>query len=209
MSFGFDELKARLNTAEQWRADSSGQASDGLNHAAVLVLMTDEPDPRMTFIERSQSLRNHAGQIAFPGGGLEPEDSGPTAAALREANEEVGLDPSRVTVLGQLPVATIPVSSFDVTPVVGTWDGSEELVPHDSGEVASVFQVAISELVNPARRITAFHPAGYRGPAWQLGDLFLWGFTAQLLDHTLRIAGWERDWDTENTVRVPARFMRR
>ncbi len=197
-------LRGELQTPEGW----AGREPRGVHPAAVLMLFTTEPDPRLTFIQRAMTLRKHAGQVAFPGGGLEAGDAGPTAAALREANEEVGLDPARVQVMGRLPVSWIPVSRFDVTPVVGTWDGSQELIAVDPAEVRSVFQVPVSTLVDPALRVTARHPGGYLGPAWELGDLFLWGFTGHLVDLVLEVAGWEQEWDRERVVDVPARFRR-
>ena len=102
--------------------------------AAVLVLLTDAPDPDVVLIERAAGLRKHAGQIAFPGGAV---DAGETAeeAALREAWEEVGLDSGSVSVLGRLPAARIPVSAFHVHAVVAYWSGSGVLVPQEA-EVA-------------------------------------------------------------------------
>lgn len=199
------ELRGGVEPPEQWL----GREPRGVNPAAVLMLLTAEADPRVTFTQRAWTLRKHAGQIAFPGGVVEPDDAGPTAAALREAQEEVGLDPALVTVLGSMPVSWIPVSRFDVTPVVGVWDGSGELRAVDPAEVAAVFQVPVSTLADPAVRVTARHPGGYRGPAWQLGDRFLWGFTGHLVDLALSLAGWDREWDHDRVVDVPPRYLRR
>lgn len=208
MTFGFEvlrnELRRGVEIPQKWR----GRQPRGINEAAVLMLFTDEPDPCLTLIQRSGGLRKHAGQVAFPGGALEAEDPDAWAAALREANEEVGLDPDLVRIMGQLPVSWIPVSGFDVTPVVATWDGSQQLTARDPIEVAKVFQVPVSRLVDPGQRVTARHPGGYRGPAWQFGDLFLWGFTGQLVDLVLQLAGWAADWDKDRVVDVPPEFMR-
>lgn len=208
MTYDLSRLRAELRSGVEAPQGWTGREPRGVHSAAVLVLMTQEPDPRITFIQRALTLRKHAGQVAFPGGGLEAIDSGPTAAALREANEEVGLDPSRVTVLGRLPVSWIPVSGFDVTPIIGTWPGDRELGVVDPGEVASVFQVPVSRLVDPEVRVTARLPGGYRGPAWRLGDLFLWGFTGHLVDLLLNLAGWAEEWNSNRAVDVPPPFMR-
>lgn len=208
MTFHFDQLRRALRDGvdipQSWRR----QAPQGVRPAAVLMLFTDAPDPRLTFIERAHTLRSHAGQVAFPGGGMEPGDDGPTDAALREAHEEVGLDGSLVDVVGLLPAAWVPVSGYDVTPVVGRWDGSAPLHAADPAEVETVFDVPVSDLVDPARRVSGRHPRGYVGPAWQSGDMFIWGFTGHLVDLLLRTAGWEQSWNTDRVVDIPTRFMR-
>ena len=184
-----------------------GRAPDDARPAAVLILLTDELDPAVLFTERAGGLRAHAGQISFPGGGAETGET-PVATALREAREEVGLDAGLVTVLGQLPTAWVPASGYEVTPVVARWSEPLPLVPVDPGEVANVLQLRISQLSDPVNRVTATIPGGYRGPGFQLGDLFIWGMTAHLLDVTLRVAGWERSWDRDREVPVPGRFLR-
>lgn len=208
MTYDFSELAANLREGVDAPADWAERAPQGVRSAAVLLLFTDAPDPRLTFIERASTLRSHAGQVAFPGGGREERDASLMAAALREAQEEVALDPELVRVLGQLPVAWVPKSRYDVTPFVGTWDGSKPLRAADPAEVEWVFDVPVSELVDPANRVSCSHPMGYLGPAWVLGDMFIWGFTGHLLDLTLQLAGWEHEWDRERTVEIPARFMR-
>ncbi len=172
------------------------------------MLFTDEADPSVTVIERATSLRTHAGQIALPGGAMEVGDATIVDAALREAEEEVGLQPSRVQVLGELPVAWVPASNYDVTPVVGIWDGGQELWPADPGEVSAVHSLRVSALADPSVRVLGQHPSGYRGPAFAMGELFIWGFTAHLLDESLDLAGWSRPWDRSHVQQVPARFLR-
>lgn len=184
-----------------------GRAPDDARRAAVLILLTDEPDPAVLFTERAGGLRSHAGQISFPGGGADIGET-PVATALREAREEVGLDAGLVTILGRLPTAWVPVSGYEVTPVIAQWSEQQPLAPVDPGEVANVLQLRISQLSDPANRVTATVPGGYRGPGFQLGDLFIWGMTAHLLDVILRIAGWERSWDQGREVPVPGRFLR-
>ena len=189
--------------------DSSGiRRPRGGRRAGVLMLFTDESDPRVTVIERATTLRRHAGQVAFPGGAMEPSDRSTTEAALREANEEVGLDPGLVQVLGELPVAWVPASNYDVTPVMGVWDGSMDLWPADPAEVGAVHSLPMSGLADPDARVRGRHPGGYVGPAFVAGELFIWGFTAHLLDEALDLAGWARPWDRSRLVDVPERFLR-
>lgn len=188
--------------------DSSGiRRPRGGRRAGVLILFTDEPDPLVTVIERATTLRRHAGQVAFPGGAMEPDDGTVVDAALREAEEEVGLDRSLVQVLGELPVAFVPASNYDVTPVIGVWDAGRELWPADPAEVGAVHSLRVSALVDPAVRVRGQHPSGYRGPAFAVGELFIWGFTAHLLDESLDLAGWARPWDASRIQQVPARFL--
>ena len=189
--------------------DSSGiRRPRGGRRAGVLMLLTDEAEPCVTVIERATTLRRHAGQVAFPGGGMEDVDATVTDAALREAQEEVGLEPSLVRVLGALPVAWVPASNYDVTPVVGLWDGSMDLWPADLREVGAVHSLRMVDLAEPDVRMRGRHPGGYTGPAFSMGELFIWGFTAHLLDEALDLAGWARPWDATRIVEVPGRFLR-
>ena len=169
---------------------------DGGRHAAVLALFgEDERGPELLLIERAATMRSHAGQAAFPGGAQDPEDSGPVAAALREAEEEVGLDPSSVQVLGQLPDLFLPPSGFVVTPVLGWWHAPHDVRVVDEAEVASVHRVRVADLVDPANRLTLTHPSGWVGPAFEVEDLLVWGFTAGVVDRLLHFGGWEQPWD--------------
>lgn len=130
--------------------------------AAVLALFWPTPEgPRVLLTERSPQLAKHPGQISFPGGGAEAGDSGPVGTALREAQEETGLDPSRVTVIGTLPVAPILVSGFVVTPVVAVAEDPGVLAPQ-TGEVSRVLKIPVPHLVEPEHRHTAV--VVHRGP---------------------------------------------
>ncbi|MBM9505756.1 NUDIX hydrolase [Actinacidiphila acididurans] len=161
--------------------------------------------PDLLLIERSAALRSHAGQPSFPGGALDPEDgdpdgAGPLRAALREAQEETGLDPSGVQIFGVLPRLYIPVSSFVVTPVLGWWREPSPVGVVDPAETARVFRVPIADLTDPANRATLVHPSGFRGPAFLVEGALVWGFTAGLIDKIVHYAGWERPWDQDRTV---------
>jgi 8-oxo-dGTP pyrophosphatase MutT (NUDIX family) len=177
--------------------------------SAVLVLFGEGPEgPDLLLIERAATLRSHAGQPAFPGGAQDPEDDGPIAAALREAQEEVGLDPSTVEVLGILPALWLPPSGFVVHPVVAWWREPHPVDVVDFGEVAAVVRVPITELTDPENRFRVVHPSGFTGPAFQVGGLMVWGFTAGLLAGILTLAGWDRPWDSSRTQELDPETVR-
>ncbi|MEE4544546.1 CoA pyrophosphatase [Streptomyces sp. V4-01] len=181
-------------------ADGAGR------RAAVLILFGEgEHGPDLLLMERSAALRSHAGQPSFPGGTLDPADGdpegdGPLRAALREAEEETGLDPAGVQVFAVLPRLYIPVTDFTVTPVLGWWRAPSPVRVVDPAETARVFRVPVADLTDPANRATLVHPSGFRGPAFQVGGALVWGFTAGLIDKIVHYAGWERPWDRDRTV---------
>jgi 8-oxo-dGTP pyrophosphatase MutT (NUDIX family) len=116
--------------------------------AAVLVPVTDRIDPGIILTQRHAALRSHAGQVAFPGGKVDPDDSSLEAAALREAQEEIGLDPAAVEIVGMLePYRT--GSGFLITAVIGVVPPDLPLVPHEI-EVEAIFEVPIHVLFDPA-----------------------------------------------------------
>ncbi|MFF8643449.1 NUDIX hydrolase [Streptomyces sp. NPDC015345] len=174
--------------------------------SAVLVLFGEgERGPELLLMERAGSLRSHAGQPSFPGGSLDPEDGdprtdGPLHAALREAEEETGLDPGGVQLFAVLPRLFIPVSDFVVTPVLGWWREPSPVGVVDPNETARVFTVPVADLTDPANRVTAIHPSGHRGPAFLVESALVWGFTAGVIDRILHFAGWERPWDRSKQV---------
>ena len=169
-------------------------ASEAHPHATA----PDNPD--LLFIQRSADLRLHAGQPAFPGGAIDAADDGPVAAALREAAEEVGVDPDGVEVVGTLPELFIPRTGFRVVPVLAWWREPCAVAPVDAAEVAAVERVSVSELADPKTRVTVRGPSGYLGPAFRVKGMLIWGFTAVLVDRLLALAGWERPWDTAKVI---------
>ena len=177
----------------------------GARAAAVLILFGEGPSgPDMLLTERAATLNKHAGEPAFPGGRIDPEDDGPVSAALREAWEEAGVEPSGVDVLCTLPDLYLSHSRHQVTPVAGWWREPSEVAPGHPGEVATVARVPIAELVDPANRLMARHPSGLRtGPAFRVRGMFVWGFTAELLTRVLDAGGWERPWDTGHVEDLP------
>jgi len=189
-------------------------ADGGGRPSAVLVLFGDGPSgPDLLLIQRSSTLRQHAGQPAFPGGSIDPEDGdpdgdGPVNAAVREAEEETGLEPSGVEVLGTLPDHFVWRTGFRVTPVVAWWRDPSDVRPGDPGEVASVARVPISDLADPANRASVRGPSGYVGPAFLVAGMVVWGFTAGILEALLDLGGWTRPWDRSRTVDLPGPYGR-
>lgn len=176
----------------------------GGRQSAVLILIGEDVEgPDVLLIERAHALRSHAGQPAFPGGSVDPGDDGPVGAALREAAEETGLDPSGVEVLGALPALFLPPSGFVVTPVLAWWRSPSPVAVRDPGEVAAVHRVPLAELLHPANRLRVQHPSGYVGAAFRVRGMLVWGFTAGLLDRLLRFAGWEQPWDPSRVDAAP------
>ena len=176
--------------------------ASGGRRSAVLVLFGDEAHgPDLLYIQRGEGLRRHPGQPAFPGGKIEPSDDGPIAAALREAEEETGLDPAGVDVLTPLPERFIARSEFRVVPVLGWWRTPSAVRPTDLGEVAAVERIAVADLADPANRLMMRFPSGHSGPAFRIGPMLIWGFTALLTDRLLALGGFERPWD-DSTIRA-------
>ena len=159
---------------------------DAEHRSAVLVLIGEQDDePDVLLIERAHDMRSHAGQPAFPGGRVDPGDVDAAATALREAEEETGLDPSGVEVVAVLPDLFIPPSGFVVTPVLGWWERPTPVFARDPAEVSSVHRVPIAELADPKRRCQVRHPSGFVGPAFEVRGLLVWGFTGGLVDRLI------------------------
>jgi 8-oxo-dGTP pyrophosphatase MutT (NUDIX family) len=184
----------------------------GFRESAVLVLFGPNPDGEesLLLIERAHGLRAHAGQVAFPGGRVDPEDEDVVAAALREAREEVDLNTSGVEIVGRLPSLYLPVSDYAVAPIIAWWRDPAPVTVGHPDEVAQVVSVPIAFLTEPDNRHTVVHSSGYRGPAWDLGgDLLLWGFTGGIIDKALELAGVARPWDSSRMLPLPPRFYGR
>jgi len=167
----------------------AGEAT--LMPAAVLMAVTDREEPGVLLTLRNAALRRHAGQVAFPGGRIDPEDDGPIAAALREAEEEIGLPVSAVEVIGAVePYRT--VTGFDVTPVIGVVPPDLVLSPH-AAEVAAVFEAPLLHLLEPANFVerTIVHEGRerrYFELMWH--EYRIWGATAaMILNIGRRLAG--------------------
>ncbi|MFJ2315235.1 CoA pyrophosphatase [Arthrobacter sp. JUb115] len=184
--------------------------------AAVLILFGAageaalEPHSRagdldVLFVERAATLRKHAGQIAFPGGGIDQEDSSVADAALREAWEETGVDTSGIEVLGTLGETELPVSNFLVTPVIGWWHTESRVYPADPAESAGVFRAPVAHLLEPRNRLTGVVQRGnqkFKSPAFDFDDRIIWGFTAIVLDRLFNELGWTQPWNNRRELRM-------
>lgn len=189
-------LRARFARPPVWEPELRREPRMGNRapaQAAVLVpIVMREKEPMVLLTERASQMTTHSGQVAFPGGRLDPEDANIAAAALREAWEEVGLSADYIEVLGSLPTYTT-VTSFIVTPVIALVQPGFHLTLSPS-EVADAFEVPLSHLMNPANhRRHAMVGEGLNARQWfsmpyQDGarERFVWGATAGMLRNLYR-----------------------
>ena len=192
-----DQLRHRIQHPPQWQPEITDenrhviaadiiarrQAAGKITQAAVLIpLLLHEGGLSLLLTQRTQHLHDHAGQISFPGGRMDPEDLTPEKTALRESQEEIGLNPANVEIIGHLP-EYLTVSGYSVTPVVGLVQAQAEYV-HDEFEVADIFEVPLSFLMDPANhqvRIWQSEQGMRRFYAMPYGNRFIWGATAGML----------------------------
>lgn len=159
--------------------------------AAVLIALTDRAEPGLILTQRPETMRRHPGQVAFPGGLVDPDDADAIAAALREAEEEVALPRETVDVIAALaPYRT--VTGFDIVPVIGVIPPDLQLVPHDA-EVAAVFEVPLAYALDPANRaekrmMFAGTERRYFETMW--GERRIWGATAAILANLAHRLQW-------------------
>lgn len=161
-----------------------------LRDAAVLLPIRFSETPRIILTKRSSALRHHPGQIAFPGGKLDPGDAGPADGALREAHEEIGLVRDNARILGCLP-AHETITGFRVTPVVAEVIADFDPVPH-AGEVEEVFSVPLAHVLDPASYNQEFRLWGGRRRFFYTvpyGPYYIWGATARMLRAFAQVMG--------------------
>ena len=194
-----DWLRRRFARPPAWTPE---QSSDRIvlrpgppRPAAVLVpIVAHGGAPTVLLTQRTLHLRNHSGQVAFPGGRFEPDDVSPVRTALREAHEEVGLDPGRVEVIGRLP-DYLTGTGYRVTPVVGLIPPGESLRP-DPHEVAAIFEVPLGFLMDPRHHEQRLiEVQGASRMFWAMpyraldsdDEYFIWGATAAMLRNLYRL----------------------
>ncbi|WP_330228034.1 CoA pyrophosphatase [Nocardia sp. NBC_00508] len=178
--------------------------------AAVLVLFGGSPeadpdapgglpaDAEVLLTQRASTMRQHRGQVAFPGGEVDPGDSGPVDTALREACEETGLERSGVEPFAMLPTLFVPPSRFDVTPVIAYWRTPGEVRVVNESETERVVRVPLAQLLDPANRFVVRSSLGYQSPAFQVDGMLVWGLTGGILAGISKASGWDREWNHED-----------
>lgn len=154
----------------------------GVTPAAVLVAVVDRLDPTVILTVRLETMRKHPGQISFPGGRIDPGDDGPVSAALREAEEEIGLSPADVEVIGTGDLYRT-ITGFEVTPVVGIVRPDLPLSAHP-GEVAAIFEAPLRHIMDPRHQIV--RSAQWKGVERTYYEIEwegrrIWGATAAMI----------------------------
>jgi 8-oxo-dGTP pyrophosphatase MutT (NUDIX family) len=180
-----ERLLPRAPDGESTRRRVDRGAMPPARPAATLLAIYPDADGRLVIplTVRRPDLRAHAGEVSLPGGGVDDDDAGHEAAALREAWEEIGLDPGLVTIAGTLDDVWIPVSNFELRPFVGTVASRPTLVPHDA-EVASIVELPLASLFDPdAHAVEEFSSRGFvvRAGVYRHGEVSVWGATALTL----------------------------
>jgi 8-oxo-dGTP pyrophosphatase MutT (NUDIX family) len=175
------------------------------DHRAASASVSRDLD--VLLLARASTLRAHPGQVAFPGGRIDPGDAGAVGAAVREAHEETGLDPAGVEVLGTLAEVPLAFSGHVVTPVLAWWQHPSPVRVVDAGESADVFRAPVADLLDPANRgVTVLRRDGreWRGPGFLVprgdGEHLVWGFTGMLLDGLFELLGWSEPWDRSRVL---------
>ncbi len=175
----------RLRHVREWKIPEDARIS------SVLVLLYPAGNEvRFPLIVRPDYPGVHSGQVGLPGGKQEPEDSSLSATALRETHEEVGIHPATIELLGPLTPLYIPPSGFLVHPFVGWLDRSPAFAP-DPAEVASLFEVSVSRLLDPnavsEERIRLQSGLQLTTPAFRFDDRIVWGATAMILSEFVAV----------------------
>ena len=180
-----DRLLARSRDGEAIRRRFDRSGFPPARPAATLLAIYPDAGGQLTIplTVRHADLRSHAGEVSLPGGAVDAADASREAAALREAWEEIGLEPASVTIIGELDDIWIPVSNFELRPVVGAVSMRPKLVPHDA-EVSAIVELPLAALFDPdVVGLEEFESRGLRlrAGAYRYGGVRVWGATAQSL----------------------------
>lgn len=192
--------------AEHLTAFTPPPGSNPREGAVLMVFAEGDRGPELLLTERAHDMRSHPGQVSFPGGSLDPGETH-EQAALREAWEEIGLDPASVHVVGRLPELWLPPSNFAVVPVVAWWASPGSVSVRSPREVHAIHRVAIADLVDARWRRTIRGPSGWSSPGFLIGpdhDVVLWGFTGGIIARLLDFIGWSEPWDESLTAELPS-----
>ncbi len=169
-----------------------GQLPHARKAAVLLVLFEHQGETTIVFIRRASTLRAHSGEIAFPGGGIDATDSSVVIAALREAREEIGLEPDRVEVLGLLPPVFTVVSNYLIMPVVAYLPQGLGTLQLQAAEVTEIILASLSGLIDPS--VTHFHSERWSRDGrtrivyfYDYGEYRIWGATARILNGLLEV----------------------
>ena len=188
----FDALRATSHS-EMLVGDMIEHDPNSGTPAAVLIAITDRAEPGVILTLRREHMRTHAGQVAFPGGRLDPGEDA-VAAALREAHEEIGVDPAQISILGQLSTLYIRPSNNLVLPVVG-WSAERPTFIPDPREVALLVEASLLEFLDPANRRTEVWELQNRTanvPLFGIQNQVIWGATAMILGELLALPALRR-----------------
>ena len=193
-----DHALAAIEAADDGYFTRFAPPDDGSGRRSAVMMLfgpAEDGGEDVVLTERAHTLRSQPGDISFPGGKREPSDRSAVAAALRETQEEVGIDPETIDVVAELPDLYLQPRQFVVTPVLGWWRDPAPIDAVDPREVHRVVRAPLTHLLDPAARFTVTHPSGYKGPGFEFDGLFVWGFTAMLLSAVLDFGGLTIPWD--------------
>ncbi len=181
-----DQFESRLKDYVPWTLSQSIAPE---REAGVIMLLTDQPEPQVILTERAQKLSSHAGEVAFPGGKRDPEDVSVLNTALREAQEEIGINPEDVRILGSLS-QILSLHNLSVTPFVGIVPDQIALRPNPH-EIQSIFKAPLSYLMDKDNlRMNDFVTRTGRTryvPSWRYQEYEIWGLTAWVIAEFLNL----------------------